>query len=182
MSHSQFKCDIIIRVLLYYHKFIKRGGFMKRMKIFMLLCLCSVFIITISGLANAADKCPLCGMNIAGNENTSYEITFADGKKVTYCCPHCGLWVQSEDKKKIKSARARDFMSGEWMDPAKMTFLFNSSAVPACSPSWIAFGKEDEAKKFQKGFGGQVFSFENALKERAKHPKGMEMPKGMKMK
>lgn len=87
------------------------------------------------------------------------------------------MWVHAADKAKVKSARARDFISGEWMDPSKMFFVFNSTAVPACAPSWIAFGKKAEAEKFQKGFGGKVFSFDEAIKERPKHPKGMEMKK-----
>jgi DeoR family transcriptional regulator, copper-sensing transcriptional repressor len=147
---------------------------MKRFKVLALCSLIAAVIIGMAGFSFAAEKCPLCGMNIAGNENTAYEITMTDGKKITYCCPHCGLWVQATEKKNVKSARARDFITGEWTDPAKMTFVFNSSAVPACSPSWIAFASESDAKKFQTGFGGQIYSFENALKERAKHPKGME--------
>ena len=125
-------------------------------------------------------KCPLCGMNIAGNENTAYEIVYTDGTTETYCCPHCGLYEQATKKDTVKSAKARDFISGEWMDPAKMTFVFKSTAVPACAPSWIAFGNKNEAEKFQKGFGGTVYSFDEALIERAKMPKGMEM-KEMKM-
>ena len=129
-----------------------------------------------------AEKCPLCGMNIAGNENTAYEITFVDDYVATYCCPHCGLYEHSLQKDRVKSARARDFISGEWMDPAEMTFIFKSSAVPACAPSWIAFAKKDEAEKFQKGFGGTLYDFSQALMERARMPKGMDMSGGkMKM-
>jgi len=138
-----------------------------------------LFLALTSYAAEMAAKCPLCGMNIAGNENTVYEITMTDGTATSYCCPHCGLYVQSTEKDKVKSARARDFISGEWMNPAEMTFLFKSSAVPACAPSWIAFGKKAEAEKFQKGFGGTIYDFDTALKERAKMPKGMEMSEGM---
>lgn len=150
---------------------------MKHLRLVLVVLTIFAFTLAMAGFAIAAKKCPVCGMKLEGNENTSYEITFTDGKKETYCCPHCGLWAHATDKAKVKSARARDFISGEWMDPTKMFFLFNSTAVPACSPSWIAFGKKDEAEKFQKGFGGQIFSFDEALQERLKHPKGMEMKK-----
>ena len=43
-------------------------------------------------------KCSLCGMNIAGNENTAYEITYTDGTVETYCCPHCGLYEHATKK------------------------------------------------------------------------------------
>ena len=143
----------------------------------LLLGFMAVFML-LSITANAtekAGKCSLCGMNLAGNENTAYEITFKDGKVVTYCCPHCGLYVHATEGDKIQSVRARDFISGEWMSPDDMTFVFKSSALPACAPSWIAFGKKEETSKFKKGFGGTIYDFATALKERAKMPKGMEM-------
>lgn len=135
-----------------------------------------VCIAMVAGVAYAEfGKCHLCGMNLPGNENTAYEVEYEDGKTAELCCPHCGLWVHASDMDKVKGARARDFISGEWMDPAGMYFVFKSKAIPACSPSWIAFAKESEAKKFVKGFGGKVYPFKKAIKERLKHPKGMEM-------
>lgn len=147
---------------------------MKRRTFLWLITL--AFALSFSGFVYAMDmgtKCPLCGMNISGNENTAYEITLNDGVVTTYCCPHCGLYDNAMHKDKVKSARAKDFISGEWMDPAGMTFLFKSTAVPACSPSWIAFGKKEEAEKFQKGFGGTLYNFDEALTERAKMPASM---------
>lgn len=137
--------------------------------------LAALCVALVAGVAYAAaHKCPLCGMNMEGNENTAYEVMYADGKSVIYCCPHCGLWAQASDKG-VKGAKARDFISGEWMDAAKMHFVFKSKAIPACAPSWIAFGKKAEAEMFVKGFGGTLYSFDEAMKERPKHPKGMEM-------
>jgi nitrous oxide reductase accessory protein NosL len=149
---------------------------MKRTMVVLLGSLFFALLIAFTGnAAEMAEKCTLCGMNLAGNENTAYEITYMDGTVETYCCPHCGLYMHTTKKASVKSARARCFISGEWMDPAQATFVFNSSAVPACSPSWIAFGDKAEAEKFQKGFGGTIYSFEEALTERAKMPKGMKM-------
>jgi nitrous oxide reductase accessory protein NosL len=137
----------------------------------------AALLVTIAGVASAADNCPLCGMTISGNENTAMVITMQSGEEVTYCCAHCGLWVLATEKAKVKSAKMRDFISGEWISPDKAVYLFNSKAVPACSPSWLAFGSKKEAGMFKKGFGGTVYGYEEALKVRATHPKGMEMPK-----
>lgn len=154
---------------------------MRKSKFVFILAISVVFLFAMANISLAAGgKCPICGMNLEGNENTAYEITFTDGKTLTYCCAHCGLWDHAAMKDKVKSARTRDFISGEWIDPAKATFVFNSSAVPACAPSWIAFGNKAEAQKFQKGFGGNILSFDEAIKERPKHPKGMEKMKDMK--
>src|SRR3989304_6452086 len=131
---------------------------MRHIKSLLLLSIIFAFTSIMVGFVTAAEeKCPLCGMKMEGNENTAYEITTTDGKTTTYCCAHCGLWAHATEKDKVKSARARCFITGEWMDASEMIFLFNSSAVPACSPSWIAFGSKGGAEKFQKGFGGTIY-------------------------
>ena len=149
---------------------------MKRQTLILIGSLFIAFLIsTIGFAAEMTGKCPMCGMNLSGNENTVYEIVYTDNTTEVYCCPHCGLYMHTTKKATVKSARARSFISGEWMDPAKMTFVYNSSAVPACAPSWIGFSSKEEAQKFQKGFGGKVYSFQEALTERAKQPKDMKM-------
>ncbi|HET6515680.1 MAG TPA: nitrous oxide reductase accessory protein NosL [Thermodesulfovibrionales bacterium] len=152
---------------------------MKRIMPFLTVLVCFIFAMSfVIPAAAAGDRCDSCGMKLSEHVNTEYVITFKDGKTKHYCCPHCGLYVHAEEKANVKSAKARDFISSKWMDPAKMYFLSGSSAVPACSPSWIAFGSKSEAEKFQKGFGGEIYGFEDALKERMKQPKMMEkMPK-----
>lgn len=147
----------------------------RKIKVLFSFLFVAMLFATLGIAMEMAVKCPLCGMNMAGNENTAYEIVYKDNTQEVFCCPHCGLYVNATKKDSVKSAKARDFISGEWMDPAQMTFVFKSNAVPACAPSWIAFGNKTEAENFQKGFGGTVYSFEEALTERAKMPKGMEM-------
>jgi nitrous oxide reductase accessory protein NosL len=141
------------------------------------LALAVLFIFAVAGAATAQDKCPLCGMTISGNENTAFVVTMKTGGDVTYCCAHCGLWVLATEKDKVQSAKTRDFISGEWIGAEKAVYLYKSKAVPACSPSWIAFGSKKEAEMFKKGFGGTIYDYEAALKARAKEPKAMEMSK-----
>jgi nitrous oxide reductase accessory protein NosL len=136
-----------------------------------------VFLFVAAGTAMAADKCPMCGMNLSGNENTAFVVTMKTGEDVTYCCAHCGLWVMAKEADKVKSAKTRDFINGEWVDASKAVYLFKSKAVPACAPSWIAFGSKKDAERFKKGFGGTIYAYEKALKVRASQPEAMEMPK-----
>jgi nitrous oxide reductase accessory protein NosL len=141
------------------------------------LALAVLLILAVAGAATAQDKCPLCGMTISGNENTAFAVTMKTGEEVTYCCAHCGLWVLAMEKDKVQSAKTRDFISGELIGAEKAVYLYKSKAVPACSPSWIAFGSKKEAEMFKKGFGGTIYDYEAALKARAKEPKSMEMSK-----
>jgi nitrous oxide reductase accessory protein NosL len=133
----------------------------------------SLFVVAAMS-ANAQEKCPLCGMNISGNENTAFVVEKTSGETVTYCCPHCGLWVMAKEANTVKSAKARDFISGEWVNAKDAWYVFDSKAVPACSPSWIAFAKKKEAEMFHKGFGGHVYAYDAAIKKRASMPEGMK--------
>ena len=137
------------------------------------LVLTLLFLFLMSGIAYSADQCPLCGMDLMGNENTEFVIEKKNGENTSYCCPHCGLWVMSEEGDKVLFAKARDLISGEWIEAQKGFYVFDSKAIPACSPSWLAFEKKSEAEMFQKGFGGTVYTYEDALKKRASMPKGM---------
>ncbi len=150
------------------------------MRRFVLFGVVFVFLFSVAGLAMAADKCPLCGMSLSGNENTAFVVTMKTGEEVTYCCAHCGLWVMAKEKDKVKSAKTRDFISGEWVDASKAVYLYKSKAVPSCSPSWISFGSKKDAESFRKGFGGRIYGYNEALKVRASQPEAMETPmKGM---
>ena len=132
---------------------------MKRLVLFVVVF---VFLLMMASLATAADKCPLCGMNLSGNENTAFVVTMKTDEDITYCCAHCGLWVMAKEKDKVKSAKTRDFISGEWVDASKAVYLFKSKAVPACSPSWISFGSKKDAESFKKGFGGRIIEYLHA--------------------
>ncbi len=132
-------------------------------------------IVLVAASANAEEKCSLCGMNLAGNENTAFVVEKTSGETVTYCCAHCGLWVMAKEADAVKSAKTRDFIGGEWINAKEAVYLFNSKAVPACAPSWIAFAKKKDAEKFRKGFGGTVMTYDRAVKKRAAMPQGMSM-------
>jgi hypothetical protein len=146
---------------------------MKRLPL--IIAMIFVFFVAVAISANAQEKCPACGMSLAGNENTAFVVEKTSGETVTYCCPHCGLWVMAKEADTVKSAKARDFIGGEWVNAKDAVYLFNSKAVPACSPSWLAFAKKKEAEMFRKGFGGHIYSYDEAIKKRASMPEGMTM-------
>ena len=146
---------------------------MKRFSV--IIAIVFVLVAAMALSASAQEKCPLCGMNIEGNQNTAFVVEKTTGETVTYCCPHCGLWIMAKEANTVKSAKARDFIGGEWVNAKDAVYLFNSKAVPACSPSWIAFAKKKEAEMFKKGFGGTIYSYDEAIKKRATMPEGMMM-------
>jgi hypothetical protein len=86
------------------------------------------------------------------------------GKTVCACCAHCGLLLFKELQcNEVQSCMTRDFISGNPINCFSAWYVIDSSAVPCCSPSVIAFGNKEDAEKFEKGFGGKVFDFESAV-------------------
>jgi DeoR/GlpR family transcriptional regulator of sugar metabolism len=86
-------------------------------------------------------------------------------KTVSACCAHCGLLLfKGFQGNEVQSCMTRDFISGNPINCFSAWYVVDSSAVPCCSPSAIAFGNKEDAEKFARGFGGKVFDFESAVK------------------
>ncbi len=117
--------------------------------------------------AQKPDKCLICGMDLSKFPHTRYTVTSQNGKTTATCGVQCGLLLQLNLGKDFKSALATDFISAHPIQADKAVYLYKSSAVPDMSPGFIAFGNETQAKNFQKGFGGDLLKFEDALKLRA---------------
>lgn len=117
-------------------------------------------------IASRADlECPNCGMDISKYQHTRYEVTATDGRKWVTCGVHCGLILQINLGDKFKSATATDFITGRGSDAHEMFYVYKSEAVPDMWPSFIAFLRRENAERFQKGFGGEVLTYEEALKK-----------------
>lgn len=107
-----------------------------------------------------ASLCQMCDRKI--KEQSAYTLITADGKKVRLCCPHCGLIAHSR-LGDVWQGLATDFLHGHVVTASQAYYLVEPELTICCSPSVIAFASADEAKKFQKGFGGQIVNFNLAV-------------------
>ena len=105
-------------------------------------------------------KCSFCGGTI--NERTTFIFHLQDGSQKKACCPHCGLMGLGQSN--VVSALASDFLYGRMINARQAAFLLESSVTMCCEPSVLCFGSEIEAKNFQAGFGGKLYSLEDATK------------------
>ncbi len=103
-------------------------------------------------------KCAFC--NGAINERTVFIFQLQDGSQRKACCPHCGLMGISQLD--VVSALSSDFLHGRMVNARQATFLVESSVNLCCAPSVLCFASQDEALNFQKGFGGQCCSLDEA--------------------
>ncbi len=105
--------------------------------------------------------CAYCGKALEKRLEFVYKLK---GKTICACCAHCGFLLFNElQENELQSCMTRDFISGNPINCFSAWYVVDSSAIPCCSPSVIAFGNKQDAEKFAKGFGGNVFDFETAV-------------------
>ena len=140
---------------------------MKRKKCYSLLWLALVTFLLTSGMsawAGGIERCIVCGMDVSKYPHTRYVVETKDGKKYTTCGVQCGLTLHLRFKDTWKSATAADLLSNRPFDVKKGFYVYKSSVITDMAPGFIAFKRRGDAEKFAKGFGGQVVTYDEALK------------------
>ncbi len=103
--------------------------------------------------------CSLCHAEVPAR--TTFMAQNAAGEKFHACCSHCGLLLLAENAHLI-SALARDFIYGRMVNVAQAIYVIESRVHLCCVPSVLCFTGREDADSFQRGFGGQVMTFDEA--------------------
>ncbi len=122
----------------------------------------------------ALQVCRLCDAPVS--ERTQVIIQTAAAEPVYACCPHCGILL-AVDTVQPTSILAKDFIYGRMVNAWTAYYLLNSSITLCCQPSYLCFSSRDDALNFQKGFGGQIATFDEARTQlEAEHHRGCDGP------
>ncbi len=113
--------------------------------------------------ADPGQPCSICGMDVSRYVHVRYVVATTDGKTLTTCGVQCGLTLHLQVKEKFKSATATDLLSNRPFDAQKGFYVYKSSVITEMAPGFIAFLTRVNAEKFQKGFGGKVVTYQEAL-------------------
>lgn len=114
---------------------------------------------------SSKEFCNVCGMHLTKFYKTSHATEFKNGHKEQYCSLHCQAKVHKEHSDKIKTIQVVDTNSLQLIDATKATYVVGSSKKGTMSPvSKYAFSTLDQALEFQSKFGGEVKTFDEALK------------------
>lgn len=108
-------------------------------------------------------RCAVCGMDTSKYPHTKYVVMTVQGEELSTCGVQCGLTLHLRLKEKFKSATATDLLSNRSVDGEKAFYVYRSSAITDMPPGFIAFSTKTNAEKFQKGFGGKVVTYQEAL-------------------
>ena len=106
-------------------------------------------------------KCSYCNGML--KERTVFIIQMQDGSHSSACCCHCGLMALEQAG--VKTALACDFLYGRMINATQAFYLLGSTVSLCCGPTVLAFASEEEARRFQLGFGGSVYTMEAAIEQ-----------------
>jgi hypothetical protein len=103
-----------------------------------------------------SDRCSMCRRPVP--ERTRFFFPADNGELMAACCPHCGLGMIGSGQSSSGSL-ATDFLYGTTLSASSAIYLVGSRVRLCCSPSVISFESDEDARSFQVGFGGDIYSF-----------------------
>lgn len=151
---------------------------MKPLKTFIASSLAVLFVliqllcVRPSSAAGAADTvespktCKQCGMDRTVFAQSRMLIVYADGTTVGVCSLHCAAAEMKQNKdKEVKSLMVADYATKELIDARAATWVVGGrkEGVMTSLAKW-AFAREEDAQKFVKENGGEVTTFDRAMK------------------
>lgn len=105
-------------------------------------------------------QCEMCGKQLSNR--LGWVVTPKKRSRWYACCSHCGL-LQLHHCEGVNSALSADFLYGHMVNVYQAWYVIGSDLRLCCMPSILCFGSQKDAKRFQKGFGGQVANFDAAM-------------------
>jgi len=118
-------------------------------------------IILLPDGGSQSNECALCRREIS--ERIQFLYLFPSGKTISYCCPHCGL-AQMPANSGASAVFTMEFLYGSLIDAYSAVYLVGSRINVCCSPSMLCFKDMQDALDFQKGFGGEILSLQDAVR------------------
>ncbi|UTE73114.1 DeoR family transcriptional regulator [Rossellomorea marisflavi] len=121
---------------------------------------------TSNGIASSHELplngCSLCMKSIGTRH--SVQLVKTSHRVEQTCCPHCGLLRFNDIRDEVVQILCRDFLTDATISAKTATFLIGAELnLNCCQPQVIAFGSLMHAEKFQTGFGGTLYTFEEAI-------------------
>jgi DNA-binding transcriptional ArsR family regulator len=112
----------------------------------------------------SSNTCRYCLKEL--NNRHPVQIITNDLKVEQLCCPHCGLLRYKDIEKYVSQIICRDFLQNTTISAKLAYFLMDCDFnLNCCQPQVLTFESLKYAEQFQKGFGGNVYTFNEAINE-----------------
>jgi DeoR family transcriptional regulator, copper-sensing transcriptional repressor len=103
--------------------------------------------------------CYLCRMHLSSR--TQFVIRLSNGTESSACCPHCAFLMLAKGES-VLSILTKDFLYERTINAVQAVYLMESEVNLCCMPNILCFATNDDAMRFQQGFGGWIADFEQA--------------------
>lgn len=108
------------------------------------------------------DQCIYCNRTI--NEKLAYRLIMPNHKIENTCCAHCGLLRHRQLADDVVQAICHDFFRSTTISASLAWYIIDTSIdIGCCQPQVLTFEWKEHAEKFVKGFGGNIYSFEEVI-------------------
>lgn len=95
----------------------------------------------------------------------TYQLILTNHMTETTCCAHCGLLRHKQIADQVVQAITHDFLKRTTINAKQATYVLNTSLnINCCQPQVLTFEWPEHAQKFINGFGGNIYSFKEAMK------------------
>ena len=140
---------------------------MQKIMILLLLCLVLPYpVVAATPTVEAPKACQQCGMDRTTFAHSRMLVEYADNSVVGLCSLHCvAVELAQHPGKSVKSLKVADYKTKELIDAKTATWVIGGTqkGVMTFVPKW-AFLHKEEAQAFVKENGGEVMTFEAAMK------------------
>lgn len=110
------------------------------------------------------DACIICRRPV--EERLVFRIIRKDNQIEMACCAHCGLLRFQQIEDQVMQIMTHDFLCHTTINGLTAWYVMDTSlVVSCCKPQVLAFESKKHADQFVKGFGGDVYSFQEALEK-----------------
>jgi len=132
---------------------------------------CTIIYFTLSATVLAQEdmkaysSCSLCGMKLDHSRNRML-IEYDDGTKLDTCSMHCtAAEFAAHREKTLKRLQVSDYNTNRLIDAKKAYWVVggNKSGLMTKRAKW-AFEKKEDAEQFIKANGGQISTFDEAMR------------------
>lgn len=108
------------------------------------------------------DHCVYCGKGT--NTRFAVQLIRIDHGVEQACCAHCGLLRYGAIADEVAQIICRDYLTDTTIGGRMASFLIDPDVrLNCCEPQVFVFASRKEAERFRIGFGGKLFSFEEAI-------------------
>lgn len=124
------------------------------------------FVFAFPAGAEEKASCPYCGMDKAKFMHSWLEIEYDDGTKGGFCSLHCAaIDMALHIDKTPKTVMVGSYKTKEMIDAEKAFWVMGGEkmGVMTTRAKW-AFEKTEDADEFIKQHGGELTTYENAMK------------------